>query len=433
MASGKAWTKDTTKPPEHKKVLTIKGSCLSSLVLTLVAAILPGWLAGFSQDLPERSTASIHPPAAAVQKGQKAMYRLQYAEARRIYSDLKREFPASPVGYGMLNVLDWNELLFATTNPTLDDYSTPSPFEKARSRKPAESAARRFHQSNSELLKKCDEILDLTPRDPVALYFRGLAYENLAAEDVAITRSRSKKLARRYGDLAREYHAEALALDPAFVDAHVSLAVHEYAAANLPLRFRWLTFILGIRGDEKKAFERLRTVSEKGRYRRYDALILSGFMRAWKRKREYAREAVQVFETLRREFPENYLLDFNLAAIYEHTELNDPKSALRTCQELLTALPTKAAGLQPGEVHYRIGRIQHRLQNFSQALDSFRQALLTPASEEETKPLAHYYMGLIHEAQGADSEARTSFRKALESGPLSTIEKELADARRRLR
>ena len=65
-------------------------------------------------------------------------------------------------------------------------------------------------------------------------------------------------------------------------------------------------FLLGIRGDEQRAFKRLREVAAKGEYRRYDASLLLGLMKSWKGKREYVAEAAECFETLRRKFPQNF-------------------------------------------------------------------------------------------------------------------------------
>ncbi|RPJ58673.1 MAG: tetratricopeptide repeat protein [Acidobacteria bacterium] len=368
-----------------------------------------------------------HPPSQVILEGQEAIYHLQYDKAGEIFTKTRNDYPSSPVGYGMLSILAWNQLLFESSNFALDDYSTPSPFVKARTRKPIAPATRRFHQANDALLAKCEELLNRDPNDVRALYFQGLGYENLAAEALVI--SKDDRAASSYGRRAKRIHERGLELDRNLVDAKVSLAAYDFAADNLPWSLRLFAFLLGIRGDEQRAFQRLREVAEKGEYRRYDAWLLLGLVKAWKGKREYAAEAVDVFEILRRKFPENFLLDLNLAAMYEK---NDPRSALKLYESLLAALPSKAKGLEPGEVWWRMGRCNYRLRNYDQALQAFGKALDAPRSEKETAPLVRYYQGLIHETQGDRARAIQCYQAAVKDQSLTAISKEIYDARRRL-
>ncbi len=366
-----------------------------------------------------------HPPVQVILEGQEAIYRLQYERARQIFLKARNDYPNSPVGYGMLSVLAWNQMLFESSNLALDDYSTPSPFVKARTRKPIAAASRRFHEANDALLAKCAQLLSRDPNDARALYFQGLAYENLAAEAIVILKE--KTTASSYGRRAKRIHERVLQLDSRLDDAKVSLAAYDYATANLRGIYRILLF--WIWGNEDRAFEYLKEVAEKGEYRRYDARLLLGLMKAWKGKREYAAQAAEVFEGLRRQFPENFLLDLNLAAIYEK---NDPKAALRVYESLLQALPSKTPGLPPAEVWLRIGRSQYRLRNYTQALDAFQKGLGGHPREKETAPLCQYYSGLIHESQGDRARAIECFRAAIRDRSLTTISKELDDAEQRL-
>lgn len=371
--------------------------------------------------------AQAHPPAQLILEGQEAIYRLDYARAGEIFLKARTDYPNSPVGYGMLSILAWNQLLFESSNFAVDDYSTPSPFVKARTRKPIETATRRFHEANDALLAKCQELLNRDANDARALYFQGLAYENLAAEALVILKQ--DRSASNYGRSAKRIHQRVLELDPRLVDAQISLAAYDFAADNLPWSLRLFAFLLGIRGDEERAFRRLREVAGKGEYRRYDASLLLALMKSWKGKREYVAEAVDAFETLRRKFPQNFLLDLNLAALYEK---NDPRAALKLYDALLQSLPSKAKGLAPGEVWLRLGRCNYRLRNYDRALDAFGKALATRQGEKETAPLCQYYRGLIHEDQGDRSQAIQCFTAAVKDPSLSTISKELYDAQRRL-
>jgi len=191
-----------------------------------------------------------------------------------------------------------------------------------------------------------------------------------------------------------------------------------------------LAFLLGIRGSKERAFQRLELVAEKGKYRQLDAQILLAVLHAWKGD---PGEAAMIFERLRKRYPENYLFDINLAAIYE-LQLNNPKAALLIYQELRESLQTKAHGLREGELHYRTGRTYLRLHDYSLALQAFEKALTTPKGEQETEPLTHFSMARIHEERGAEEEARKHYQKVLTySGPKDGLVNEIKRARRKLR
>lgn len=362
--------------------------------------------------------------------GQEAMYRLQYDEARRIFEQVRRSNPDSPVGHGMLAILAFNELLFAAGNIVTEDYATPGPLSKEPTAKPVEQPSRLFHAANEEMLQVAERALLKNQNDPVALYFKGLYHENLAAEAMAITKSHNTAFGQ--GKKAAKIHGKVQQTEPALVDANVSLAGSEFAKANLPWLIRWMTYLIGMRGDEKKAFERLDLVARQGRYRRLDAELVAAVLHAWKKKPGHARQAVDAFERLRRRFPENYLLDLNLAAIYEQTELNDPRSALRVYEQLLASLVQKAPSLKVGEVHYRIGKTHFRLRNYSEALAAFQRAVASECGEAETVPLAHFHMGRIHEEQGDRANATRCYREVVKFQRLSSIASEVKQARSRL-
>ncbi len=362
--------------------------------------------------------------------GQEAMYRLQYGEARRIFEDIRRNNPDSPVGYGMLAILAFNELLFSAGNIVTEDYATPGPLSKEPTTKDIRLPSRRFHAANDEMLRISEKALLRNENDATALYFKGLYHENLAAEAMAITKSSEEALGQ--GRKAGKIHAKVLKIQPDLVDAHISIAGAEFAKANLPWLIKWMTYLIGMRGDEKKAFERLDLVARRGRYRRLDAQVVAAVLHAWKKKANHARQAVAAFEQLRKRFRENYLLDINLAAIYEQAELNDPRAALRIYEELLGSLGRKAPGLKAGEVHFRIGKTQYRLKNYTQALAAFQRAAASERGEAETYPLANFYMAKIHEEQGDRSSATRCYREVVKSEGLRSIASEVKQARSRL-
>jgi len=362
-----------------------------------------------------------------IREGQDALYRLDYAQAENIFKQLIEENPNSPVGYGMLSISTWNQLLFAASNLALDDYASPTPFTKSRTYKNITQETQRFREANDNLLALCEKLLDNNPQDTLALYFEGLAYENLAAEAIVITKSRGT--AFNYGRKANSVHKKVLELDPHLIDAQVSVAGNEFAKATLPWSIKWLAFLVGIRGDKEQALERLERVAQTGKYRQLDAQVLLAVLHSWKGD---PLKSVAIFQDLREQYPQNFLFDINLAAIHQFN-LNDAKSALGIYQQLLKNLPSKAPGLLAGEVYLRIGLAYLQLGQHSLALEAFTRALKEPTGEMETAPLAYFNMAQIHEQRGDRDQAIEAYQQVLEdSVPQNTLKETLKEARRSL-
>jgi tetratricopeptide (TPR) repeat protein len=327
----------------------------------------------------------------------------------------------------MLSIALWNRLLFAAANLALDDYATPTPFTSGKTQEPIQSETQRFHAANQKLLEVCDSLLEKNPRDVRALYFRGWAFENLAGEALAITKSTASAVSN--GRRANNIHGRVLALDPDFVDAYFSRAGYEFAKATVPWSLKLLTLFL-LRGDKEKAFGWLELVGEKGIYRRLDARLVLAVLNAWKGD---PRIALRIFQELGGEFPENFLFDINLAAIHDLV-LEDPKAALQVYRRLADNLDSKAPGIFLGEIQYRIGRTYWRLKDYSLALEALQRGLVAPKGEAETTGLIHFYIARIHEEQGDEVQARDHYRQVVEtSAHLPTLASEVHTAGQRLR
>ena len=362
-----------------------------------------------------------------VREGQDAIYRLDYATAERIFQQIIAANPDSPVGYGMLSITTWNQLLFAAANQALDDYATPTPFTKGRTHKNVNQEIKRFREANDNLLTVCEKILENNPKDVLALYFRGLAYENLAGVAIAITKKTGDAISN--GRKAKNIHEQVLKLDPNFVDANVSIAGNEFAKATLPWSIKWLAFLVGIRGSKERAFQKLELVSEKGKYRQLEAQVLLALLHSWKGD---PLQPLAIFANLREKYPQNYHFDINLAAIYQ-LKFNDAQSALDIYQQLLKTLPYKAPGLHAGEVYLRIGKTYVQLREYSLALQAFNKVLEESKGEIETEPLAYFHMAQIHDERGDKDQAIEYYRQVLNSSvPEESLKDTMKEARRRL-
>ncbi len=379
------------------------------------------WL-GLEGALPQQSLKD------RVQQGQDAIYRLDFSGAQEIFDSVTRDLPQSPVGHGMLSAVALNRVLFAAKNLALDDYATPTPFSREPTYKLVGRERQLFQESVQKLIEVCDARLRESPGNLEALYFKGLAFENLATEALAVRRD--TRAARGNGKKARNLHESVLKRDPDFVDANVSLAVYEFASATLPWSIKWLALLLGIRGDKEKALARLDLVSERGTYRKRDAQVLLALLEAWKGD---PKRSARILEGLRHRYPENFLTDINLAAVYE-LQLHDFAAAILVYRELLDDLHQKAPGIHACEVRFRMGKTLDASGDEERALKSFRRVLNESCGELETVPLANFYIAEILEKQGQMNRAREHYSRVLEyEGPPKVLESELRRARGRMK
>jgi len=287
----------------------------------------------------------------SIREGIEAVFSLDYDKAWKMFDRLKEEHAENPVVYGMLALTAYNELLFETRNLAVFQYGILTPLDDTRP--PTEffeQKQARFLDANKTLLNVCERLIDKNPQDPLALYFQGMAYENLAMQTITLYGKRTQ--AADFAMTAGGIHKETLKLDPSLIDAETSTAVPEYVVGTLPFGFRWLGLLSGIRGDKKSAMRKLQEVADKGIYRAPDALFVMGLLNVWKGD---AKTAVSMFSRLREIYPRNFLFDVSLAVAYEKA-MNDPTSAIGVYRELLKDLPEKASGIFPGEIHLRIGK-----------------------------------------------------------------------------
>jgi tetratricopeptide (TPR) repeat protein len=96
-------------------------------------------------------------------------------------------------------------------------------------------------------------------------------------------------------------------------------------------------------------------------------------------------------------------------------------------------MPSKAPGIHPGEVYFRIAKDYFSLHYYSLALEQFQRAIQETQGDAETRPLAYCQMGMIYENRNDKAKAKDCYRQAVKYGgsnPL--IEKEIAQARKKL-
>ena len=375
----------------------------------------------------EVSAASIQE---SVRKGIELIYNLDYAGAQEIFDQIGKDNPESPIGHGMTALNAWHHMLFASRNLVIYEYGIPDPFSKEVPRSqtvPPEQ--KRFQDANQALLEFCEKLLQKNPNDALAIYFKSIYYENLTTQVLIYDRKwlRLKEYARTCDRLSKK----ALSLDPSLIDAKTSTATIEYAIGSLNFVVRFvLRAFFGLKGDRKGAVAKLREVGEKGIYRSTDAMVALAYVQAWKGDPQVT---VTIMSDLRKKHPRSFLYDIGLATAYMEAA-KDPKSAIRVYEELLDNMSSKAPGVYPGEIHFRIANCYAKLRDYSLALEQFQKALDAEQGEAETEPLAYYNMARIYEERGEKELAKDCYQRVADySGPTVFIEEEIKRAKKKIR
>jgi tetratricopeptide (TPR) repeat protein len=365
----------------------------------------------------------------AVRKGIELIYNLDYAGAQKIFDQIKKDDPESPVGYGMTALNAFNQVLFASRNLAIYEYGIPAPIGRSVPSSLLDTPEqKRFEDANGALQEFCEKLLAQNPEDALALYFNGMSYDNLSI--LAMTHDRKIMRAKGYAKTAADLHKKALELDPGLIDAKASTAVLEYVVGSLNIFLRIGARFLGLKGDREGAIEKLLEVGEKGIYRSTDAKVALAYLQAWKGDPQVS---VSILSGLRKKHPRSFLYDIGLATAYKDAA-KDAKSAIGIYQELLDNISSKAPGVYPGEIHFRIAKCYVQLRDYRLALEQFQKALDAKRADAETEPLAYYNMARIYEERGEKKLARDCYQRVVDySGPTVLIEDEIKRARKKVR
>jgi tetratricopeptide (TPR) repeat protein len=364
-----------------------------------------------------------------VREGINAIYDLEYAKAQKIFDQLKKDYPESPVGYGMTAIRAWHELLFTSRNLAIYKYGIPTPFDNIEpdSKRSVSAKEKEFLDANKVLQDFCEKLLKKNPKDSLSLYFKGVSYENLSTQaltlDGHITRSKS------YATDAGKLHEQVLQLDPNLVDAKTSSAVLEYVVGSLNFFYKLGAMLVGLHGDKEGAIAKLQDVTQRGLYRATDAKVILALLEAWKGNPQ---RAISLFTDVHSAHPRSFMCDLSLAAVYEEAG-KDPKSAIRVYEDLLREISSKTPGVQKGEIYFRIGKNYVNLHENSLALEQFQKSVQSNQSNAETKPLAYLEMARIYENRKDKEQAKECYRQAVKyGGSLRLIEKQIEQAKKKV-
>jgi len=296
-------------------------------------------------------------PADYRQSGHDHFYNLEYGEAIQDYAKLVEQNPEDPLAYNHLASAQLFLELYRLG--MLESSALRGDNEFLRRKRPAPDPQSRaqLEATLSRGRRVAESLLARDQRNQQALYALGTNYALRANYEFMVEKAWFASL--RNGSKARDYCERLRRLNPLFVDAYLVLGVHEYVVGNLPMPVKILAAIGGLRGNKKKGEEYVARVAREGDLARQDARVLLVILH---RRERRPLEAARMLEDLIADFPRNYVLGLELAAMY--TDAGQRDRALAAYKGLLQKAEQNAPGYQrlPREaVRRRIERLQNGL------------------------------------------------------------------------
>jgi len=278
---------------------------------------------------------------------------------------------------------------------------------------------------SDEAIREADGRLAKNPDDVDALYARGWVRALTCAYVAMVERAYWRGFRLATG--AKDDHERVLQLDPAYVDAKLVVGVYHYVVGALPFAFKLLIGFAGVTGSKSKGLETLTDDGSRGIMTNVEArTTICLFLR---REGRY-KEAIQVVEKLKAEYPRNYLFwleDANL-----RKDAGEGMGAVTAYREIIAAnaRPEYFAGARMELTYFGLGDALRGQRHYGEAAQSYEQAGWTPGTGRELKVRSLLGAGECHDANGERELAVRDYKAAIDAGPNTSR----ADvARKRLR
>ena len=276
-----------------------------------------------------------------------------------------------------------------------------------------------------EAVHEADWRLGKNPSDVDALYARGWA-RALKCTYVAMVE-------RGYGSgfhlagQAKDDHMRVLQLDPDYIDAKLVVGVYDYVVGALPLPFKFLIGFAGITGSKKQGLAMLTDDGNRGIVTNVEARTTTAL---FLRRESRYKEAIQVVQGLRKQYPRDYLFaleDANLRK--DDGEGMVAVDAYRAIIEA-NARPGYYFSARMELAYFGLGDALRGQRHYAEAAQSYEQAASRANVGPELKIRSLLASGECRDLNGERQLAVRDYQQAIDAGPQTSR----ADtARKRLR
>ena len=279
---------------------------------------------------------------------------------------------------------------------------------------PTPETEKRILDEIAKAMALADARLKRNPKDTAAMYASGIAYGLRSNYFWVVKKAWHDSL--RDATAARKLHNRISELEPNNVDARLVQGLHDYIVGSLPIGYKMLGLMIGIRGDKAKGIRTVQEVAKNGKLNRVDAEI---FLCALYRRENQSKLAVPLVQDLIRRYPRNYLLRMELGQMYSQS--GDGVRGLQALEEVARLKHLHAPGFDrvPWEkIYYQQGSIQFWYNDLDRSLNNMKK--VAAAGEEvdlNTGVQAYLRMGQIYDIKQRRAEAVEAYKKAIAYAP----------------
>ncbi len=339
------------------------------------------------------------------ERGNDALYNLDYQAARELFQQMIKIAPDHPAGYVYLANNFWLETLNAGRRLSSSLYSGGSFYQQdAEQDKVDPKREREFNELIRRALAVAAARLQKDSKDAEALYYEGAALGLRAGYSVTVKRS----FRRAIGDANESImiQRKVVKLDPNYVDAYLSIGLYDYIIDNLPWVWRTLARLAGLSGSKKRGIERLEMVTKSGKYTADDARVL--LIGIYTRERQPER-ALEMITYLAHKYPRNYLLGIELAGML--FRMNRPAEGNQGYGDLLK--DSRIAQAAADVVNYQWGEALIDKGNYAEAVERYSEVVKWPKADPSLVSLAHLHAGQALDSLGRREQALAEYQIVL--------------------
>jgi tetratricopeptide (TPR) repeat protein len=340
--------------------------------------------------------------------GNDAVYNLEYKTARDIFTRMTRVAPEHPAGYVYLANNLWLETLNARRRLSTSVYTGESFYlQGSNDDKVDAKRDREFNDLIRQAVSAAGARLVKNPGDVEALYYQASALGLRAAYSTSVKRS----FRRAIGDAndSVKIQRQVIKLDPEYIDAYLSIGLYEYVIDSLPLGWKFLARLAGIKGSKKNGIEHLELVTRRGKYGVDDArVVLIGLYS----KQKQPEKSVELITQLAIRYPRNYLFGVERAGMLYR--LGRPEDGSRVFADLLKDERISQAATDL--VRFQWGEALAEKGDYAAAIEQYAEVKRWTRSDPELVSLAHLHTGQALDALGKRDQALAEYQAVLKRG-----------------
>ena len=283
--------------------------------------------------------------------GHEHFFNLEYNEAITAYQHLIRQAPLDPRARNYLAVAVLYKELLRLGMLETSAFRGDNQFLDREKPEPDPAARARFLSLLQQARDLAQKGLERDPENYKLRYSLAANYGLQANYQFMIEKSYLAAL--RNGSKANKQSRILIEQHPELVDAYLVAGVYEYVVGSLPWAVRALIAVGGIRGDKNKGRRYVAQVAREGTLARDEARALLTILL---RRERRPVEAAEVLTSIIQDFPRNYVLHLELAAM--HLAADEKERALEVFRNVRRKVEANQDrfGRMPARARQALGR-----------------------------------------------------------------------------